>query len=111
MPAAVAFKLLFFLPGRRHFGPGSACAFLTVLFLAALTGIGPGMGPGAGTAAAATAETPSRPPPPRPVLRIALDDNYPPYIFRNNTGAIEGLLPDVWQLWSKQTGIPVIQPG
>ena len=40
-------------------------------------------------------------------LAVAVDDNYPPYIFRNERGEIEGYLPDLWQLWEKQTGTTV----
>ena len=37
-------------------------------------------------------------------LRVAMDDNYPPYIFRDSSGALNGYLVDVWQLWEKKTG-------
>lgn len=40
-------------------------------------------------------------------LRVTLDDNYPPYIFRNESGELEGYLPDLWSLWEKQTGTHV----
>jgi len=40
-------------------------------------------------------------------LTVAVDDNYPPYIFRNDRGEIEGYLPDLWQLWEKRTGTTV----
>jgi len=41
------------------------------------------------------------------MLTVVVDDNYPPYIFRNEAGAIQGILKDQWDLWSRQTGIPV----
>src|SRR5574343_401956 len=41
------------------------------------------------------------------VLHVVTDDNYPPYLFRNSTGEIEGYLVDYWRLWEKKTGIKV----
>ena len=38
---------------------------------------------------------------------VALDDNYPPYVFRDSDGQIKGYLIDTWALWSKKTGIAV----
>ncbi len=38
---------------------------------------------------------------------VASDDNYPPYIFRNARGQIDGYLADAWKLWSAKTGIRV----
>mgnify|MGYP005843146439 FL=1 len=40
-------------------------------------------------------------------LRVALDDNYPPYIFRDAEGRLRGILIDQWALWEKATGRPV----
>ncbi|MBA3010871.1 MAG: PAS domain S-box protein [Desulfobacula sp.] len=40
-------------------------------------------------------------------ITIVLDDNYPPYIFRNSNGHIQGILVDEWALWEKKTGIKV----
>ena len=50
---------------------------------------------------AAPAET-SRPP-----LVVALDDNYPPYVFRDADGNLKSILPDQWTLWARKTGVPV----
>lgn len=57
---------------------------------------------GAGTARAqaAPAQNPA-------ALTVILDDNYPPYVFRDDAGALQGILPDLWQLWGRKTGIPV----
>ncbi len=45
---------------------------------------------------------------PRPALiRVTLDDNYPPYSFRDGYGAPVGIVKDLWALWSQKTGIPV----
>lgn len=38
---------------------------------------------------------------------VVMDDNYPPYVFRNADGHICGILPDQWALWSVKTGWPV----
>lgn len=41
-------------------------------------------------------------------IRVVCDDNYPPYVFRDETGAIQGIIPDQWQAWSSVTGIEVV---
>lgn len=40
-------------------------------------------------------------------LVVAVDDNYPPYVFRDADGHLQGILKDLWDLWSRKTGIPV----
>ncbi len=56
----------------------------------------------------AWAQDPPAPSEERPTrLVVALDDNYPPYAFRDETGQIKGYLVDLWRLWSHQTGIAV----
>lgn len=40
-------------------------------------------------------------------LTVAMDDNYPPYIFRAEDGTVRGYLPELWKLWEKKTGTPV----
>lgn len=40
-------------------------------------------------------------------ITVVLDDNYPPYIFRDEAGHIQGILKDRWSLWESRTGIPV----
>ncbi len=40
-------------------------------------------------------------------LRIVLDDSYPPYVFRDINGNIQGILIDQWRLFEKRTKIPV----
>lgn len=40
-------------------------------------------------------------------LVVTLDDNYPPYVFRDEGGASVGYLVDLWALWSAKTGIAV----
>ena len=34
-----------------------------------------------------------------------MDDNYPPYVFRDEDGTLKGILIDQWDLWSRKTGI------
>ena len=36
-----------------------------------------------------------------------MDDNYPPYVFRDNEGQLGGILVDQWTLWEKKTGVKV----
>jgi PAS domain S-box-containing protein len=50
---------------------------------------------------AASAGSPSR------TIRVAMDDNYPPYVFLDNDGMPQGILVDQWRLWQKKTGIRV----
>ena len=40
-------------------------------------------------------------------IRVVLDDNYPPYVFRNSNGEIQGILKDLWGLWEQRTGVKV----
>ena len=44
---------------------------------------------------------------PRPLV-VALDDNYPPYVFVGADGNLKGILPDQWALWEKKTGVKVV---
>jgi len=34
-----------------------------------------------------------------------MDDNYPPYVFRDSSGALNGYLVDIWKLWEGKTGV------
>lgn len=48
--------------------------------------------------------------PPLPIrtaLTVVLDNNYPPYIFLDNAGHLQGILPDQWALWEQKTGVKV----
>jgi len=40
-------------------------------------------------------------------ITVTLDDNYPPYIFRDASGNLQGIIKDTWELWSRKTGIRV----
>src|SRR5688572_7504609 len=44
-------------------------------------------------------------------LTVVTDDNYPPYLFRDDDGALQGILRDKWDLWSARTGVPVSLEG
>jgi len=41
------------------------------------------------------------------VITVVLDNDYPPYIFRDAQGEFQGILKDSWLLWQKKTGIEV----
>jgi PAS domain S-box-containing protein len=38
-------------------------------------------------------------------INVVSDDNYPPYIFRNSSGELKGIIIEQWELWSKFTGV------
>ncbi|MDR3600535.1 MAG: transporter substrate-binding domain-containing protein [Desulfosporosinus sp.] len=40
-----------------------------------------------------------------------MDDNYPPYSFRNNQGDLQGITLDQWKLFEQKTGIKVTITG
>lgn len=40
-------------------------------------------------------------------VRIVMDDNYPPYAFRDRNGNLQGILVDQWNEWARVTGIKV----
>ncbi|PKL19196.1 MAG: hypothetical protein CVV49_02135 [Spirochaetae bacterium HGW-Spirochaetae-5] len=40
-------------------------------------------------------------------IRVVSDDNYPPYIFRDESGKLKGIIVDQWTLWSEKTGVKV----
>ena len=44
--------------------------------------------------------------PPRRLV-VVTDDNYPPYLFRDERGDLRGIVKDKWELWSRTTGVPV----
>jgi diguanylate cyclase (GGDEF)-like protein/PAS domain S-box-containing protein len=37
-------------------------------------------------------------------LRVAMDENYPPFAYRNPEGRLEGYSVDLWRLWERKTG-------
>ena len=40
-------------------------------------------------------------------ITVVMDDNYPPYTFRDTDGNLQGILIDQWALWEKKTGTSV----
>ncbi len=45
--------------------------------------------------------------PPMASIRVAMDNNYPPYAFVGNDGNMQGVLVDQWKLWEESTGVKV----
>jgi ABC-type amino acid transport substrate-binding protein len=41
-------------------------------------------------------------------IKVVLDDNYPPYSFRDADGKLTGYVIDLWQNWERQTGVKVV---
>jgi diguanylate cyclase (GGDEF)-like protein/PAS domain S-box-containing protein len=44
-------------------------------------------------------------------ITVVLDDDYPPYSFRDAQGKLQGIVEDRWALWSQKTGIVVDLQG
>ena len=40
-------------------------------------------------------------------IRGAMDNNYPPYVFQDGNGRVQGILIDQWRLWEEKTGVRV----
>ena len=40
-------------------------------------------------------------------ITVVSDDNYPPYIFRDSGGKLQGIIVDQWNLWEMKTGTRV----
>ncbi|MDX9841718.1 MAG: transporter substrate-binding domain-containing protein, partial [Desulfobulbus sp.] len=40
-------------------------------------------------------------------LRVVMDNTYPPYVFLDDRGTPQGILPDLWRLWQERTGVRV----
>ena len=40
-------------------------------------------------------------------LNVVLDDDYAPYSFAAERGDAQGIVHDLWELWSKKTGVAV----
>jgi len=50
-------------------------------------------------------------PPEIKTLSVVMDDNYPPYSFRNSQGELQGITLDQWKLFEEKTGIKVTITG
>ncbi|MDP2815567.1 MAG: PAS domain S-box protein, partial [Rectinemataceae bacterium] len=46
-------------------------------------------------------------PAPLKEITVVSDDNYPPFIFRDEKDHLQGILVDEWRLWGEKTGIKV----
>ncbi|MEA5079045.1 MAG: transporter substrate-binding domain-containing protein [Anaerolineaceae bacterium] len=44
-------------------------------------------------------------------ISVVIDDNYPPYAFRDADGVLQGISIDEWKLWELKTGIKVNLTG
>ena len=110
MQFSIAFPAIFFrcrerpLKGERgaHSTPvqrlrisilSSFCISMAALLLCCVTG----------TSRAQTAQPDARP----KSITVVMDDNYPPFIFRDSSGQLQGILKDTWALWEAHTGISV----
>lgn len=40
-------------------------------------------------------------------IRVVMDDYYPPYVFKDQSGELKGITIDQWRLWEKKTGIKI----
>ena len=40
-------------------------------------------------------------------IRVVMDDNYPPFSFKDSAGKQQGILIDQWHMWERKTGIKV----
>ena len=91
-----------YLGGRRLAGGPVAFRLLAALLLPMLA-VGPVLAIGSPRPAQPASDAGPQP----AELRVALDDNYPPYSFRNADGTHVGIVKDLWALWSQKTGVAV----
>ncbi len=38
-------------------------------------------------------------------IKVVTDDNFPPYVFRDNEGKLQGIIIDQWRVWERRTGV------
>lgn len=50
-------------------------------------------------------ELPAQEPPTPHLIKVVTDDNFPPYVFRDNEGKLQGIIIDQWRVWEKRTGV------
>lgn len=83
---------------KNAFRRGSA-RFSRIALLALVFAV-PGMlAPGAAAQAPGTATLKS--------ITVVTDNNYPPFMFRDAAGDVQGILKDTWALWQARTGVAV----
>ena len=75
-------------------------AFSSRIALLALVLAGTGALAPSAAALAPGADTPKS-------ITVVTDNNYPPYMFRDASGAMQGILKDTWALWEARTGVTV----
>lgn len=39
------------------------------------------------------------------VIRVVMDDNYHPFVFKDEQGKLRGIIIDQWRLWEEKNGI------
>ncbi len=45
--------------------------------------------------------------PPVSTIKVVMDNNYPPYVFQNGDGQVQGILIDQWRAWEARNGVKV----
>lgn len=40
-------------------------------------------------------------------ISVVMDDNYPPFVFKDSSGKLQGILIDQWRIWETKTGVKV----
>jgi hypothetical protein len=40
-------------------------------------------------------------------ITVVMDDNCPPFVFRDSSGQLQGILKDTWALWQERTCLAV----
>ncbi len=50
-------------------------------------------------------------PAPMRKIRVVMDDNYPPYAFRDGAAELQGIIIDQWRAWEKKTGVTRMKAG
>ncbi|MEP3213254.1 MAG: PAS domain S-box protein [Luteolibacter sp.] len=48
---------------------------------------------------------------PPQTIRVVTDNNYPPYVFLDPAGHLQGIIVDQWRLWEKKSGVAVELKG
>lgn len=77
-----------------------------VFLVALLVGLWLGWAPGVWAAEASEAPM-AEVGGPKKSIHVVSDENFPPYLFRNSEGQVEGYTADLWRLFERKTGIQV----
>ncbi len=81
----------------------TACRFSVIFSFASLLCITCSL-VAVGCLRADTASPLDRKTPPK-TIEVVMDNNYPPYVFFDGKGNLQGILIDQWRLWEQKTGI------